>query len=127
MWLPARTACRHHPPAAPAPAQFSVMRGIVDGNGAAMTAASPPSQSRSAPPTKGAGMVVGGGLAAEGVAYPAHSSGPQPLAAGGSGEAKPTREAVLALLLRQGEATAAELSAWQAVSVQVMRRHLRGL
>jgi DeoR family suf operon transcriptional repressor len=103
------------------------MRGIVDWNGAPMTAASPPSQSRSARPTKGASMVVGGGLAAGGVANPAHSNGPQPLAEGGSGEAKPTREAVLALLLRQGEATAAELSEQLAVSVQVMRRHLRGL
>jgi DeoR family suf operon transcriptional repressor len=38
-----------------------------------------------------------------------------------------TREAVLTLLLRQGEATAGELAEQQAVSVQVMRRHLRGL
>jgi len=42
-------------------------------------------------------------------------------------DATPTREAVLALLLRQGEATAAELSDRLAVSVQVMRRHLRSL
>jgi DeoR family suf operon transcriptional repressor len=41
--------------------------------------------------------------------------------------APPTREAVLALLLRQGEATATDLSTRLSVSVQVMRRHLRGL
>lgn len=39
----------------------------------------------------------------------------------------PTREAVLALLIRQSEATAAELSERLEVSVQVMRRHLRSL
>ena len=39
----------------------------------------------------------------------------------------PTREAVLSLLLRQGEATAADLAAQLVVSVQVMRRHLRSL
>jgi len=44
-----------------------------------------------------------------------------------SAEAPPTREAVLALLLRQGEATAADLADRLSVSVQVMRRHLRGL
>jgi DeoR family transcriptional regulator, suf operon transcriptional repressor len=38
-----------------------------------------------------------------------------------------TREAVLSLLLRQGESTAGELAEHQAVSVQVMRRHLRSL
>lgn len=38
-----------------------------------------------------------------------------------------TREAVLSLLLRQGEATAGDLAEHQAVSVQVMRRHLRSL
>jgi len=42
-------------------------------------------------------------------------------------EAPPTREAVLAVLMRQGECTAAELAEQLAVSVQVMRRHLRGL
>ena len=42
-------------------------------------------------------------------------------------EAPPTREAALAVLLRQGECTAAELAERLAVSVQVMRRHLRGL
>jgi len=45
----------------------------------------------------------------------------------GSGDGTPTREAVLALLLRHGEATAADLAARLSVSVQVMRRHLRGL
>jgi DeoR family suf operon transcriptional repressor len=39
----------------------------------------------------------------------------------------PTREAALTLLLRQGEATATDLSEQLAVSVQAMRRHLRGL
>jgi DeoR family suf operon transcriptional repressor len=38
-----------------------------------------------------------------------------------------TRDAVLALLLRQGEATAAELAEALDVSVQAMRRHLRSL
>ena len=42
-------------------------------------------------------------------------------------EAQPTREAALAVLLRQGECTAAELAERLAVSVQVMRRHLRSL
>ena len=41
--------------------------------------------------------------------------------------ASATRDAVLAVLMRQGEATAAELSQQLDVSVQVMRRHLRGL
>jgi DeoR family suf operon transcriptional repressor len=39
----------------------------------------------------------------------------------------PTRDAALALLLRQGEATAAQLAALLGVSVQIMRRHLRSL
>lgn len=39
----------------------------------------------------------------------------------------PTREAALALLLRQGEATAAKLAELLGVSVQIMRRHLRSL
>ena len=39
----------------------------------------------------------------------------------------PTREAALTLLMRQGEATAGELADHLAVSVQVMRRHLRSL
>jgi DeoR family suf operon transcriptional repressor len=38
-----------------------------------------------------------------------------------------TRDAVLALLLRRGEATAADLAAHLGVSVQAMRRHLRSL
>lgn len=38
-----------------------------------------------------------------------------------------TRDAVLALLLRQGEATAADLAQTLGVSVQAMRRHLRSL
>jgi DeoR family suf operon transcriptional repressor len=39
----------------------------------------------------------------------------------------PTREAALTLMLRQGEATAAQLARDLSVSVQVMRRHLRSL
>jgi len=39
----------------------------------------------------------------------------------------PTREAALALLVRHGECTAAELATQLDVSVQVMRRHLRSL
>jgi DeoR family suf operon transcriptional repressor len=39
----------------------------------------------------------------------------------------PTREAALTLMLRQGEATAAQLAESLCVSVQVMRRHLRAL
>ena len=39
----------------------------------------------------------------------------------------PTRDGVLSLLLRLGEATAADLAESLGVSVQVTRRHLRGL
>ncbi len=39
----------------------------------------------------------------------------------------PTREAALTLLVREGEATAGDLADNLAVSVQVMRRHLRSL
>lgn len=46
--------------------------------------------------------------------------------AAGAGHA-PTREAALTILLREGEATAADLAARLEVSVQVMRRHLRSL
>ena len=65
------------------------------------------------------------------------AQGGQPLGHGSPGEASPanpdssssapTREAVLTLLLRQGEATAADLASQLQVSVQVMRRHLRSL
>ncbi|MEB3165891.1 MAG: iron-sulfur cluster biosynthesis transcriptional regulator SufR [Cyanobacteriota bacterium] len=48
------------------------------------------------------------------------------LAAEGAGQA-PTRDAALSLLLRLGEATAADLAQQLRVSVQVMRRHLRSL
>jgi DeoR family transcriptional regulator, suf operon transcriptional repressor len=49
-------------------------------------------------------------------------------AIGGSSHGQaPTREAVLTLLLRHGEATAADLAERLEVSVQVMRRHLRSL
>lgn len=39
----------------------------------------------------------------------------------------PTREALLTILLRQGDATAAELADRLAISVQATRRHLRSL
>ncbi|MCP9910804.1 iron-sulfur cluster biosynthesis transcriptional regulator SufR [Cyanobium sp. BA20m-p-22] len=42
-------------------------------------------------------------------------------------EAAPTKEAALTVLVRQGEATAGDLADHLAVSVQVMRRHLRSL
>jgi len=47
-------------------------------------------------------------------------------ATAGGGQA-PTREAALTILLREGEATAADLARRLGVSVQVMRRHLRSL
>ena len=50
---------------------------------------------------------------------------PTPAPAGAA--SAPTRDTVLTLLLRQGEATAADLAAQLVVSVQVMRRHLRSL
>lgn len=43
------------------------------------------------------------------------------------GAASPTRDAALALLLRHGECTAADLATHLGVSVQVTRRHLRSL
>jgi len=55
------------------------------------------------------------------------SSVPMAAAATAGSASAPTREAVLSLLLRQGEATAADLAAQLVVSVQVMRRHLRSL
>lgn len=48
-------------------------------------------------------------------------------AAGPAEGAHPTREAVLSVLLREGEATAAQLARTLGVSVQAMRRHLRSL
>ena len=54
----------------------------------------------------------------------APSAGISPSATAGPA---PTRDAVLTLLLRQGEATAADLAQQLVVSVQVMRRHLRSL
>jgi DeoR family suf operon transcriptional repressor len=62
-----------------------------------------------------------------------HSDAPPPQGpapgrdASSSREQARTREAVLARLLRQGEATAGELAQQLAVSVQGMRRHLRSL
>ncbi|MEB3183666.1 MAG: iron-sulfur cluster biosynthesis transcriptional regulator SufR [Cyanobacteriota bacterium] len=44
-----------------------------------------------------------------------------------NGEATPTRQALLTQLLHQGEATASDLARKLALSVQVMRRHLRSL
>jgi DeoR family suf operon transcriptional repressor len=55
---------------------------------------------------------------------PAQSAGRSAAPAEG---AHPTRQAALSLLLREGEATAAQLAASLGVSVQAMRRHLRSL
>lgn len=57
------------------------------------------------------------------------AGGMAPAAPGSSGNAghAPTREAALTILLREGEATAADLADRLGVSVQVMRRHLRSL
>lgn len=44
-----------------------------------------------------------------------------------NGAPSPTRDAALALLLRHGQCTAADLANQLGVSVQVMRRHLRSL
>ncbi|MCT0208232.1 iron-sulfur cluster biosynthesis transcriptional regulator SufR [Synechococcus sp. CS-1332] len=55
---------------------------------------------------------------------PAQSPAP---AAGPVDGAHPTREAALSVLLREGEATAAQLAGSLGVSVQAMRRHLRSL
>ncbi|MCP9835170.1 MULTISPECIES: iron-sulfur cluster biosynthesis transcriptional regulator SufR [unclassified Cyanobium] len=55
---------------------------------------------------------------------PAQSPAP---AAGPAEGAHPTREAALSVLLREGEATAAQLAGSLGVSVQAMRRHLRSL
>lgn len=54
---------------------------------------------------------------------PATDSAPGAMPAGDAS----TREAVLSSLLRHGELTAAELAKLLGVSVQAMRRHLRGL
>ena len=66
------------------------------------------------------------GSSAAGIAQvnDAKTQSPAALESAGS---PPTRDAVLALLLRHGEATAADLAGRLTVSVQVMRRHLRGL
>ncbi len=55
-----------------------------------------------------------------------HGTGAQPLPVAESASL-PTRDGVLSVLLRQGEATAAELAEILNVSVQAMRRHLRSL
>jgi DeoR family suf operon transcriptional repressor len=84
----------------------------------------------SVPPPTGlepATAPAAGPVAAESASTPA-ASRPDPgsSANGGSGHA-PTREAALTILLREGEATAADLAHRLGVSVQVMRRHLRSL
>lgn len=67
----------------------------------------------------------------EGLAVPAQPQRPQaaavPVGSAVAATPTPTREAALSLLLRQGEATAAELADHLGLSVQVMRRHLRSL
>ena len=55
---------------------------------------------------------------------PVQSAGRSAAPAEGS---HPTREAALSVLLREGEATAAQLAAALGISVQAMRRHLRSL
>lgn len=55
------------------------------------------------------------------------SSSHQGQAASAAAGHAPTREAALTILLREGEATAADLARRLGVSVQVMRRHLRSL
>jgi len=57
----------------------------------------------------------------------AGSAAPIAAAAAPEASAPATRDVVLALLLRHGEATASELCHRLSVSVQVMRRHLRSL
>ncbi|MEI7666604.1 MAG: iron-sulfur cluster biosynthesis transcriptional regulator SufR [Synechococcaceae cyanobacterium ELA263] len=54
-------------------------------------------------------------------------SAPLPARGSSTETPAPTREAALKLLLRRGEATAADLALELGVSVQVMRRHLRSL
>jgi len=114
-------------------------RGIVSGNGGTMTASPPPSS----PAGSRTGVALDASAPAaanpkasvsrrrtnlpDGVVDAAPSLGQNPQRPEGSGDATPTREAVLTLLLRHGEATAADLAAKLSVSVQVMRRHLRGL
>ena len=56
-----------------------------------------------------------------------HSAAPGQPAAGPQSPGLPTRDAALALLIRHGAGTAAELANRLSVSVQVMRRHLRSL
>ncbi len=56
-----------------------------------------------------------------------HSVDPGQPAAGPQSQGLPTRDAALALLIRHGAGTAAELANRLSVSVQVMRRHLRSL
>ena len=55
------------------------------------------------------------------------NAAPESTAGSGGGAHPPTREAALTILLREGEATAADLARRLGVSVQVMRRHLRSL
>jgi len=87
-----------------------------------MTASPPPGS----PPSPALNGSRRRGISASGLAQ-VNDGQSQPPAALESAAAPPTREAVLALLLRHGEATAADLANRLVVSVQVMRRHLRGL
>jgi len=86
--------------------------------------ASPPSGSPPSTPLNGSRRR--GGISAVGLAQLSNSK-TQSTTALESAETPPTREAVLSLLLRHGEATAADLAGRLSVSVQAMRRHLRGL
>jgi len=97
-------------------------RGIVNWNGGTMTASPPPGS----PPSPDLNGSRRRGNSAAGLAQISDGKTQRPIGLA-SAEAPPTREAVLALLLRHGEATAADLAGRLAVSVQVMRRHLRGL
>ncbi len=61
------------------------------------------------------------------VPSPAAAPATAPAPGSGAEAGGRTRQAALALLLRRGEATAADLAQHLQVSVQVMRRHLRAL
>lgn len=86
--------------------------------------ASPPSGSPLSPPLNGSRRR--GSLSTVGLAQLSEPKTKSTTALE-SAETPPTREAVLSQLLRHGEATAADLAGRLSVSVQAMRRHLRGL
>lgn len=82
------------------------------------------------PPTgiQSASAPVAGRPAAGGEDAAVAPADPQPSPEPGAPAGQPpTREAALTILLREGEATAADLARRLGVSVQVMRRHLRSL